>query len=84
MKPQTIGLLGCAANSLVLFFNHGFTTSSDLAKYDPEFFGWSSQMLILIWGGCYLAAGLDNASRGRRGGWIWGMFAIEKVVYVAR
>jgi hypothetical protein len=84
MKPSTLGLLAFGYNAGILVFNNGFTTVDKLAAPDPVFFGFPTQLMILVFGGCYLASGLDNTKWGRRGGNIWLMYAVEKMVFVAR
>jgi hypothetical protein len=84
MKPATLGLLAFGYNAGIFVFNNGFTTVDELAAPDASFFGLPTQLMIAVFGGCYLASGLDNSKWRRRGGNIWLMYAIEKIVFVGR
>ncbi len=72
-----LGIAACSYNFLIIIFNMGFTNSDAIAALDPSIFSWFGQLMILIWGVVFLAAGLSDAKP-----LVWYAFALEKLVYV--
>jgi hypothetical protein len=62
----------------ILTFNLGFTTASTLADINPNMFSFFGQLMVVVWGIVFIAAG-----KTRAGPAVWGAFAIEKLCYVA-
>lgn len=72
-----LGVLAAGFNSGMLLVNIGFTNSKAVATLNPEMFSPFGQLMVLVWGAAYLAAGYSRAE-----GPIWYVFAIEKLAYV--
>jgi len=73
-----LGIAACSYNFLILFFNGFFTNSNFIAELEPDMFSPFGQLVVLVWGLCFLAAGYDGQSSGA----IWLAFSVEKFVYV--
>ena len=80
LTPYICGSCGLAVNSLMLFFNVGFTRSKQIATLDSDLMSAPGQFLILLWGAAYYAAGMDGMDG--KIGHIWLVFAAEKAFYV--
>eukprot|EP00405_Crypthecodinium_cohnii_P059981 CAMPEP_0195016826 /NCGR_PEP_ID=MMETSP0326_2-20130528/25588_1 /TAXON_ID=2866 ORGANISM="Crypthecodinium cohnii, Strain Seligo" /NCGR_SAMPLE_ID=MMETSP0326_2 /ASSEMBLY_ACC=CAM_ASM_000348 /LENGTH=140 /DNA_ID=CAMNT_0040032821 /DNA_START=23 /DNA_END=445 /DNA_ORIENTATION=+ len=82
MNPFIVGLAGLGFNAGILIFNWGFTKANEIAQHDPEMFSKQGQLLVLVWGLAYAAAGHDALKSGHSVAFIWAVFAIEKLIYV--
>jgi hypothetical protein len=76
---RSVGLCACATNWGILVFNAGFTNAEALAAPNPAMFSPFGQLMVLVWGLAFAAAGLsEDASPA-----VWAVFALEKLCYVA-
>ncbi|MFT4716018.1 MAG: hypothetical protein ACI861_000476 [Paracoccaceae bacterium] len=71
-------LAGLANIFGVLLFSKGFSSGA-LSAYDPVVMSDFGLVMIIVWGLAYISIA-KNALRNR---WIVGVFAIEKLIYVA-
>ena len=71
LSPLRVGLLGFSVNMLLLSANGFFMWSEKIAALHPTFWSTPSQVLVILWGFAYLAAGLDAQESGAVGGKIW-------------
>ena len=78
LSSKTLGMLAFVPNSSILVTNALFTRSDDFAAYNPAIFGAFGQLMIVVWGLAYVAAGHSNAGPA-----VWRVFALEKFCYVA-
>lgn len=83
--PLHVGIAACGYNLLILVFNLGFTNRQNIANLNPNMMSPYGQLMIIVWGLTYLAAGLDYSQNNNSGsggsGMVWWVFAIEKVCY---
>ena len=77
-SPRMLGLLACVVNFGLLAFNVGFTMWEPIAALDPNVFSHHGQLMILVWGLAFAAAGVSDDGSSR----IWFAFAVEKAMYV--
>ena len=57
--------LGCAAaafNGGMLLVNMGFTRTRQVASLNPDMFSPFGQVMVLVWGAAFLAAGASKAA----------------------
>ena len=78
MSPLVLGLLAGVVNFGILLFNVGLTQWEPIAALDPNVFSHHGQLMILVWGLAFAAAGVSDDGSSR----IWFAFAIEKAMYV--
>ena len=78
MSPLTLGLLAGVVNFGILLFNVGLTQWEPIAALDPNVFSHHGQLMILVWGLAFAAAGISDDGSSR----IWFAFAVEKAMYV--
>ena len=76
MKPALLGGIACGFNFGLLAFNGCFTNAAAIAEGNPDMFSPFGQLMILVWGLVFLAAGLSEA-----GSIVWFAFAAEKLCY---
>jgi len=72
--------LGCAAaafNGGMLLVNMGFTRTRQVASLNPDMFSPFGQVMVLVWGAAFLAAGASKAAPP-----VWCVFVVEKLAYV--
>ena len=78
MSPLVLGLLAGVVNFGILLFNVGLTQWEPIAALDPNVFSHHGQLMILVWGLAFAAAGVSDDGSSR----IWFAFAVEKAMYV--
>ena len=78
LTKAELGLLAGIANFGLLIFNVGFTNADVVAALNPDMFSTFGQLMILVWGAAFMAAGLTDAQPA-----LWGVFALEKLCYTA-
>ena len=78
LTKAELGLLAGMVNMGLLVFNVGFTHADAIAAPNPEMFSVFGQIMVLIWGCAFIAAGLTDAQPA-----VWGVFALEKLCYTA-
>lgn len=78
MSPLMLGLLAGVVNFGILLFNVGLTRWEPIAALDPNVFSHHGQLMILVWGLAFAAAGISDDGSSR----IWFAFAVEKAMYV--
>uniref|UniRef100_A0A6T8KVS3 Uncharacterized protein n=1 Tax=Proboscia inermis TaxID=420281 RepID=A0A6T8KVS3_9STRA len=77
VSSLTLGILTGLSNFLVLVFNAGFSMADELAEPNPGVFSVHGQVMILVWGLTFIAAGVSDAGPA-----VWAVFALEKMCYV--
>lgn len=73
------GIGSCAGvvNCGLLVFNAGFLHAEAISAPNPAMFSTFGQVMVLVWGFAFAAAGMTDASPA-----VWGAFALEKLCYV--
>ena len=74
---RNLGIFAGMVNFSILAVNAGFSRADELAELNPGVFSSFSQIIIVIWGLSFIAAGLTNAR-----GTVWASFAVEKAAFV--
>eukprot|EP00980_Cylindrotheca_fusiformis_P002592 scaffold612_cov98-Cylindrotheca_fusiformis.AAC.6 len=82
LTPLQLGILAACCNGSVLVFNVGFTQSEAISELDPNLWTSLGQLLVLVWGVAYVAAGYCGG--GGDNDMMWYAFVFEKTIYVSR
>ena len=73
-----LGVLAAIYNASILLFNVGFTKWEPITELDPNMWSMFGQMMVLIWGAVFIAAGLSGKGTAA----LWYAFVLEKLIYV--
>ena len=79
ISPFQLGVIAAAYNFSPLIFNVGFTESQAISDLDPNMWSPFGQLMVLVWGGVFLATGMANDPSTA---FAWYAFILEKLVYV--
>ena len=82
LNPKNVGLMTGGYNFCLLIINLFFTSWKNVRDLNPNGWGLESQVLVPVWGLAYIAAGFDGQKCCDKNRHIWGVFAVEKFVYV--